>query len=163
MAIQRFPTQLLINGTTVNGEGRAEPILNPSTGDVLCEVREASADQLRQAVDAAQAAFPAWSALSPKDRSAYLLTIADTIEAHGDELASLESLNCGKPLSAARNDEIPAIADVYRFFAGAIRNMMGALAGGFNASPVAKSKRAPWAGQAIHPFRIRPQARNSSA
>nr|WP_228768122.1 gamma-aminobutyraldehyde dehydrogenase [Limnohabitans sp. DM1] len=134
---------MLINGTTVNGEGRAEPILNPSTGDVLCEVREASADQLRQAVDAAQAAFPAWSALSPKDRSAYLLTIADTIEAHGDELASLESLNCGKPLSAARNDEIPAIADVYRFFAGAIRNMMGALAGEYLPGHTSMIRRDP--------------------
>ncbi len=129
MAAQRFSTQLLINGTTVTGEGRAESIFNPSTGEVLCEVREASADQLRQAVDAASAAFPAWAALTPKDRSGYLFKIADAIEAHGDELASLESLNCGKPLSAARNDEIPAIADVYRFFGGAIRNMMGTMAG----------------------------------
>ena len=129
MAAQRFSTQLLINGTTVTGEGRAESILNPSTGEVLCGVHEASADQLRQAVDAASAAFPAWAALTPKDRSGYLFKIADAIEAHGDELASLESLNCGKPLSAARNDEIPAIADVYRFFGGAIRNMMGTMAG----------------------------------
>lgn len=129
MAAQRFSTRLLINGTTVTGEGRAESILNPSTGEVLCEVREASADQLCQAVDAASAAFPAWAALTPKDRSGYLFKIADAIEAHGDELASLESLNCGKPLSAARNDEIPAIADVYRFFGGAIRNMMGTMAG----------------------------------
>jgi len=129
MAAQRFSTQLLINGTTVTGEGRTESIFNPSTGEVLCEVREASADQLRQAVDAASAAFPAWAALTPKDRSGYLFKIADAIEAHGDELALLESLNCGKPLSAARNDEIPAIADVYRFFGGAIRNMMGAMAG----------------------------------
>jgi len=46
MAATRFPTQLLINGTSVTGEGRAESVLNPSTGEVLCEVREASADQL---------------------------------------------------------------------------------------------------------------------
>ena len=105
MAAQRFPTQLMINGVAVTGEGRAESVLNPSTGEVLCEVPEASADQLRQAVDAASAAFPAWAALTPRDRSAYLLKIADAVEAHGDELASLESLNCGKPLSAARNDE----------------------------------------------------------
>ena len=121
MAVQRFPTQLLINGATVTGEGRAESVLNPSTGEVLCEVREASADQLRLAVDAASNAFPAWAALTPRDRSGYLLQIADSIEANGDEFASLESLNCGKPLSAARNDEIPAIADVFRFFAGALR------------------------------------------
>ena len=45
------------------------------------------------------------------------------------EFARLESQNCGKPLNAALNDEIPAIADVFRFFAGAARTMHGALAG----------------------------------
>jgi aminobutyraldehyde dehydrogenase len=143
MAATRFPTQLLINGTSVTGEGRAESVLNPSTGEVLCEVREASADQLRQAVDAAHAAFPAWAALTPKDRSAYLLKIADAVEAHGDEFAMLESLNCGKPLSAARNDEIPAIADVYRFFAGAIRNMSGSLGGEYLAGHTSMIRRDP--------------------
>lgn len=143
MAATRFPTRLLINGTSVTGEGRAESVLNPSTGEVLCEVREASADQLRQAVDAAHAAFPAWAALTPKDRSAYLLKIADAVEAHGDEFAMLESLNCGKPLSAARNDEIPAIADVYRFFAGAIRNMSGSLGGEYLAGHTSMIRRDP--------------------
>ncbi|NWF45510.1 gamma-aminobutyraldehyde dehydrogenase [Hydrogenophaga sp. D2P1] len=153
MAATRFTTQLLINGHSVAGEGRVEPILNPSTGELLCEVREASADQLRLAVDAASAAFPAWAALTPRDRSAYLFKIADAIEAHGDELAMLESLNCGKPLSAARNDEIPAIADVYRFFGGAIRNMSGPLAGEYLAGHTSMIRRdalgvvasiAPW-------------------
>jgi aminobutyraldehyde dehydrogenase len=143
MATTRFPTQLLINGKTVAGEGRAESVLNPCTGDVLCEVKEASADQLRLAVDAAQAAFPAWAALTPKDRGQYLFKIADAIEAHGDEFAMLESLNCGKPLSAARNDEIPAIADVYRFFGGAIRNMMGSLAGEYLPGHTSMIRRDP--------------------
>ena len=143
MAAQRFPTQLMINGIAVTGEGRAESVLNPSTGEVLCEVREASADQLRQAVDAASAAFPAWAALTPRDRSAYLLKIADAVETHGDELASLESLNCGKPLSAARNDEIPAIADVYRFFSGAIRNLMGSLSGEYLPGHTSMIRRDP--------------------
>jgi aminobutyraldehyde dehydrogenase len=153
MAATRFTTQLLINGHSVAGEGRVEPILNPSTGELLCEVREASADQLRLAVDAASAAFPAWAALTPRDRSAYLFKIADAIEAHGDELAMLESLNCGKPLAAARNDEIPAIADVYRFFGGAIRNLSGPLAGEYLAGHTSMIRRdalgvvasiAPW-------------------
>ena len=143
MAATRFTTQLLINGHSVAGEGRVEPILNPSTGELLCEVREASADQLRLAVDAASAAFPAWAALTPRDRSGYLFKIADAIEAHGDELAMLESLNCGKPLAAARNDEIPAIADVYRFFGGAIRNMSGPLAGEYLAGHTSMTRRDP--------------------
>lgn len=143
MAVPRFPTHLLINGQAVAGEGRAESILNPSTGELLCEVREASPDQLRQAVDAASAAFPAWAALTPKDRSAYLLKIADAIESHGDEFAMLESLNCGKPLSAARNDEIPAIADVYRFFSGAIRNLSGSLSGEYLSGHTSMIRRDP--------------------
>ncbi|UCU96191.1 gamma-aminobutyraldehyde dehydrogenase [Hydrogenophaga taeniospiralis] len=143
MAATRFTTQLLINGHSVAGEGRVEPILNPSTGELLCEVREASADQLRLAVDAASAAFPAWAALTPRDRSGYLFKIADAIEAHGDELAMLESLNCGKPLAAARNDEIPAIADVYRFFGGAIRNLSGPLAGEYLACHTSMIRRDP--------------------
>lgn len=143
MALPRFSTQLLIQGTQVTGEGPAERILNPSTGEPLCEVHEASAAQLQQAVDAAGAAFPAWAGLTPKDRAGYLLKIADAIEAHGDELAMLESLNCGKPLAAARNDEIPAIADVYRFFAGAIRNMPGALAGEYLPGHTSMVRRDP--------------------
>lgn len=143
MANLRFSTQLLINGKTVSGEGRAESVLNPSTGEVLCEVREASAEQLQQAVEGASAAFFGWAALTPKDRSGYLLKIADAIEANGDELAMLESLNCGKPLAAARNDEIPAIADVYRFFAGAIRNMSGALAGEYLPGHTSMIRRDP--------------------
>ena len=97
MAALRFPTKLFINGQCLAGEGRAEAIINPANGEVLCEVREASADQRRQAVDAASAAFPAWAALTPKDRSGFLLKIADAIETHGDELAMLESLNCCTP------------------------------------------------------------------
>ncbi len=143
MATTRFPTQLLINGKTIAGEGRAESILNPCTGEVLCDVNEASTEQLRLAVDAAQDAFPAWAALTPKDRSLYLFKIADAIESHGDEFAMLESLNCGKPLSAARNDEIPAIADVYRFFGGAIRNMMGSLAGEYLPGHTSMIRRDP--------------------
>ena len=57
------------------------------------------------------------------------MKLADRIEAEAMEFARLESQNCGKPLNAALNDEIPAIADVFRFFAGAARTMHGALAG----------------------------------
>lgn len=139
----RFPTQLLINGQRVAGEGRAETVLDPASGSALCEVREASPEQLRAAVDAAQAAFPGWAALTPKDRSGYLLRIADAVEAHGDEFAMLESLNCGKPLAAARNDEIPAIADVYRFFAGAIRNLGASVAAEYLSGHTSMIRRDP--------------------
>ena len=65
----------------------------------------------------------------PKDRATLLLKLADRIEADGAAIAALESQNCGKPLAAVLGDEIPAIADVFRFFAGAARTMNGSAAG----------------------------------
>jgi aminobutyraldehyde dehydrogenase len=92
-------------------------------------VAEASRAQLDAAVGAAEAAGPGWAQTAPKDRAALLLRLADRIEADAPVFAQLESDNAGKPLSAALNDEMPAIADVFRFFAGAARTQHGALAG----------------------------------
>jgi len=122
-------TKLLVNGKLVKGKGDELGVLDPATGKVIAQVAEASEEQITAAVKAAAKAFPGWAATVPKDRSTLLLKLADRIEAEAQEFASLESQNCGKPLSAALNDEIPAIADVFRFFAGAARAMHGALAG----------------------------------
>ncbi|MNZ62304.1 Gamma-aminobutyraldehyde dehydrogenase [compost metagenome] len=122
-------TKLLINGHFVAGEGEALDILNPATGEVIGKIAEASEAQVDGAVRAADTAFDGWSQTAPKDRAMLLLRLADKIEEHGEELARLESDNCGKPYSAALNDEIPAIADVFRFFAGACRCLPGSAAG----------------------------------
>jgi aminobutyraldehyde dehydrogenase len=122
-------TKLLINGKLVAGKGTKEDVLDPATGKAIASVAEASPEQIDAAVTAAAKAFPAWSATVPKDRAALLLKIADRIEAEAAEYAKLESQNCGKPYTAVLNDEIPAIADVFRFFAGAARTMHGAVAG----------------------------------
>ena len=118
-------TKLLINGQLVNGDGPGQAVFNPALGRVLVEINEASEAQVDAAVRAADNAFENWSQVPPKDRSVLLLRLADAIETHGEELAKLESDNCGKPLNAVLNDEIPAIADVFRFFAGASRCMSG--------------------------------------
>ncbi len=122
-------TRLLINGKLTAGRGEALEILDPATGNVLAEVAEPSDAQIDAAVRAASEAFPAWSRTVPKDRAALLLKVADRIESDAQEFARLESQNCGKPLAAVLNDEIPAIADVYRFFAGAVRSLTGAISG----------------------------------
>jgi aminobutyraldehyde dehydrogenase len=121
--------QMLIGGHFVAGEAGSEAVVNPSTGELLTQIGEASEAQVVAAVDAAVAAFDGWSATVPKDRAAMLLKVADHIEANGEAYARLESLNCGKPYAAVLGDEIPAIADVFRFFAGAARTQHGALAG----------------------------------
>src|SRR5258708_7362022 len=122
-------TKLLINGVLVAGEGPVERILDPATGLGLAEVRKASLSQMNAAVGEAGAAAPAGAQTVPKARAALLLRLADRIEADGAAYAKLESDNTGKPLAAALNDEIPAIADVFRFFAGAARVQHGTLAG----------------------------------
>ncbi|HTV52500.1 MAG TPA: gamma-aminobutyraldehyde dehydrogenase [Steroidobacteraceae bacterium] len=114
-------TALLIGGRLVAGEGPAEKIVDAATGAEVASVPEASAAQVQAAVAAAEQAFEGWSQTAPKERAALLLRIADRIEADADSYAGLESQNTGKPLAAMRNDEIPAIADVFRFFAGAAR------------------------------------------
>jgi aminobutyraldehyde dehydrogenase len=122
-------TKLLINGTPTSGQGPVERVLDPATGNCIAEVPEANPSQVDAAVAAAEAAGAGWAQTVPKDRAAALLRLADRIEADGAAFAKLESDNTGKPLAAALNDEIPAIADVFRFFAGAARAQHGALAG----------------------------------
>ncbi|MFW3898989.1 gamma-aminobutyraldehyde dehydrogenase [Pseudomonas bharatica] len=124
-----FSTALLIDGELVAGEGLAEPIFNPATGEVLTHIAEASNEQVETAIQAAHRAFAGWSRTTPQQRSNILLNIADALQRQADELARLEALNCGKPLHLARQDDLPAAIDVFRFFAGAVRCQTGQLAG----------------------------------
>lgn len=136
-------TRLLINGQLVAGEGPAHSVLNPALGSVLVDINEASEAQVDAAVRAADHAFDGWSQTAPKDRATLLLKLADLIDAHAGELARLESDNCGKPYPAALNDELPAIADVFRFFAGASRCLGGSAAGEYLAGHTSMVRRDP--------------------
>ena len=138
-----FYTDLLIGNHLVKGGGMGEPILNPATGEVLCTVPEASPEQLNAAVDAAHTAFGSWSQTTPAERSAMLLKLADAIESNAEQFARLESLNCGKPYARALADEIPAIADCFRYFAGAVRCMSGPIAGEYLAGHTSMIRRDP--------------------
>ena len=136
-------TKLLINGKLVAGKGAIEQVLDPASGKPLATVAEASKQQIESAVRAAEAAFVGWAATPPKDRATLLLKLADRIEAEAADFASLESRNCGKPLAAVIGDEIPAVADVFRFFAGAARTMHGAVAGEYLAGYTSMIRRDP--------------------
>jgi aminobutyraldehyde dehydrogenase len=122
-------TRLLINGNLLAGAGSKQDVLDPARGAKIAVVAEASEGQIDTAVRSARTAFAAWAATVPKDRAALLLKLADRIEADAAGFAAIESQNCGKPYQAVLNDEIPAIADVFRFFAGAARTMHGSAAG----------------------------------
>ena len=136
-------TRLLINGQLVAGEGPAQSVLNPALGTTLADINEASEAQVDAAVRAADRAFESWSQTTPRDRAALLLKLADLIDAHAEELATLESHNCGKPYQAALNDELPAIADVFRFFAGASRCLGGSAAGEYLQGHTSMVRRDP--------------------
>ena len=136
-------SQLLIGNRFEPGTETTEPILNPRTGALILNVADASTAQVDRAVAAARSAFGHWSRTTPSERSAALLRIADRIEAEADAFAALESLNCGKPINAARNDELPATVDCYRFFAGAVRCQTGALAGEYLTGHTSMVRRDP--------------------
>jgi aminobutyraldehyde dehydrogenase len=136
-------TQLLIDGVRVPGDGPSEAILDPATGEVIAHVAEASTVQIAAATAAAHRAFASWSQTVPRDRAACLLRLADAIDSHAAALARLESRNTGKPYAAALADELPAIADVFRFFAGAARCMTGARAGEYTPGFTSMVRRDP--------------------
>jgi aminobutyraldehyde dehydrogenase len=138
-----FATELLIDGQFVAGEGEAERVLNPATGELLAEVREASLEQIHKAVAAANRAFDGWSETTPMERSRLLLKLADAIESQAERFARVESLNCGKPYARALGDEIPAIADCFRYFAGAARCMSGTAANEYLAGHTSMIRRDP--------------------
>ena len=136
-------TDLLIDGAFVAGEGDPERVLNPATGELLVALPEASVDQVHKAVSAAHRAFDSWSETTPMERSRLLLKLADAIEARAEEFARLESLNCGKPYARALGDEIPAVADCFRYFAGAARCVGGTVANEYLAGHTSMIRRDP--------------------
>ncbi|MCZ4290902.1 gamma-aminobutyraldehyde dehydrogenase [Hoeflea alexandrii] len=136
-------TQMLIGNRFEAGTEAEEKIFNPRTGETILNLPEASSIQIEAAVNAAEKAFQTWSRTTPAQRSAYLLKIADRIEAEADGFAALEALNCGKPINSVRNDEIPAIVDCYRFFAGAVRCMPGNAAGEYMEGHTSMIRRDP--------------------
>ncbi len=94
--------------------------INPATGEVIAQIPDSDERDIDDAVSAAKAAFPRWSATSAAERSRLLLKLADLIEQNLDELARTESIDNGKTLSLAKRLDIPRAVANFRFFATAI-------------------------------------------
>ncbi len=99
-------------------------VIEPATEQVLAELQEATVEEADQAVARAKAAYPAWKAVSPKDRANLMRRIAAAIDKHSEELARLEARNVGKPISDARG-EVGMVADVFNYYAGAPERLLG--------------------------------------
>ncbi len=115
------PKKLLIGGKWVASKsGKTFETINPANEEVLALVAEGDKADVDEAVKAARKAFEEgkWPKLGPHQRARFLFKIADAIDAHADELAELESLDNGKPLSQARAIDVPAAAETFRYYAG---------------------------------------------
>ena len=108
--------KMLIDGKLVDGAATLD-VVNPATGAVFETCPRADEGQLNQAVAAAKAAFPAWSALSYADRAAKLLALADALEPRTEEFARLLTQEQGKPLPAALGEIGGAIYGLRTFAA----------------------------------------------
>ncbi|HTW12737.1 MAG TPA: aldehyde dehydrogenase family protein, partial [Solirubrobacteraceae bacterium] len=100
--VESVPHQLLIGGTWREGENGTVPVEDPSTGEVLTEVADASPADAMAALDAAVEAGPAWAAFPPRERGEILRRAFETIIERTEDLALLMTLEMGKPLAESR-------------------------------------------------------------
>ncbi|MED4779594.1 gamma-aminobutyraldehyde dehydrogenase [Brevibacillus choshinensis] len=135
--------QVFINGQFVDSRSiQYDRIINPATGEVIAEVPACTDEDVHQAVIAAKEAFDSWKQTTPGERSTALLKLADRIESHADELATMETQNVGTPIQFSSH-LIEFIVDNLRFFAGAARIMQGPASGEYMANYTSMLRREP--------------------
>jgi len=122
--VQEFvsrPRKMFIDGKWVEAaSGKTFPTYNPATGEVLAQIAEGDREDIDRAVKAARKAFESgpWHEMTPSQRGRIIWKLGDLIEEHLEELAQLESLDNGKPLSVARVADVPLAADLFHYMAG---------------------------------------------
>lgn len=122
VASLRFRTQAFIDGAFVPAaSGRTFPTENPATGKELARIAACGAEDVDRAVKAARRAFQdgRWARLRPADRKQVLLKFADRLEALAGELALLDTLEAGKPISDCASLDIPDTIACLRWHAEA--------------------------------------------
>ncbi len=113
------------NQWVASASGESIPVIDPSTGDTFATIARGSAHDIDQAVAAARHAYQgAWGAFTAAERGRVLMKLAYTLQDHAEELAQLESRDCGKPLKQARADAA-AIVRYFEFYAGAADKLLG--------------------------------------
>jgi len=112
--------KLLIDGRRVDAlSGRTFDTVDPSTGNIIAKIAEADASDVDMAVRSARKAFEGdWGRMRANERGPLLLKLAELIRRDEDELVSLESLDSGKPVSAIRRQDLPAVIDTLVYYAG---------------------------------------------
>ena len=123
----RFPDQqLYIGGRFVDASsGSSFQSINPANGEVLANVQSASREDVEKAVASAEQGQKVWAAMTAMQRSRILRKAVDILRERNDELAELETLDTGKPLSETRYVDIVTGADVLEYYAGLIPAIEG--------------------------------------
>ncbi|TLX53882.1 betaine-aldehyde dehydrogenase [Stutzerimonas nosocomialis] len=123
----RLPQQrLYIGGQYVDATGTATfQSINPANGDVLAELQQASRADVDRAVASAAEGQKVWAAMTAVERSRILRRAVDILRERNDELAELETLDTGKPLSETRAVDIVTGADVLEYYAGLVPAIEG--------------------------------------
>ncbi|MDA0835964.1 MAG: aldehyde dehydrogenase family protein [Planctomycetota bacterium] len=114
-------TQLLIDGEWVDAvSGKTFATINPATEEKIADVAEGDKADIDRAVKAARKAFETgpWSKMDARDRGRLMNKLADLVEANLEELAALETLDNGKPISDSRAADLPLVIDCLRYYAG---------------------------------------------
>jgi len=99
-------------------------VVEPATEQPLETLPRAGVEETDAAVARARAAYPAWRAVAPADRSRLLHRLADELEGHAEELAVLEARNAGKPIGDARG-EMGMVAETFRYYAAGPERLLG--------------------------------------
>jgi phenylacetaldehyde dehydrogenase len=113
--------KMLIDGKWVDAaSGKTFPTYNPATGEVLAQVAEGDKADIDAAVKAARRAFDSgpWSRMTASERGRLVWKLADLLEEHTEEFATIETLDNGKPLTVARAADVPLAVDMFRYMAG---------------------------------------------
>jgi acyl-CoA reductase-like NAD-dependent aldehyde dehydrogenase len=117
--IEQGPHKLLIGGEWVDAaDGQTFETLDPATGDVICSIAQAGTEDVDRAVAAAAAALGKWSGQPAAAREAAMRGVADLLEANADELAELESLDNGKPVTMAKMVDVRMAVAHLRYYSG---------------------------------------------
>ena len=133
----------LVGNAHLDPRGAAQELVDPTTGEVFAEAHVSTAEDVDHACNVAAEAFESWKNTTPSERQAALLRIADIIDKNADELIELESENTGKPTAVTATEEIPAMVDQIRFFAGAARILEGKSTGEYMRGYTSMIRREP--------------------
>jgi betaine-aldehyde dehydrogenase len=118
------PTMLIGGEARRARSGETFDAIDPATGETIARVPKGDAEDVADAVAAAEAALPAWRSASPLERATVVRQIADVVEEHAEELAMLDVVDNGSPIREMRNDSRIAAAHL-RYFAGLALQVRG--------------------------------------